>query len=115
MSSPANYVLVTGGAGFIGANLADRLATEGHNVVVFDALARPGVERNLRWLKARHPRRIRAVIGDIRDQRAVNRVARDAIAAFHFAAQVAVTSSLTDPTEDFEVNVRGTVNLLEAL
>jgi CDP-paratose 2-epimerase len=115
MSGQAKYVLVTGGAGFIGANLADRLASEGHDVLVFDALARPGVERNLRWLKSRHPRRIRTLIGDIRDPRAVTRAARDAVAAFHFAAQVAVTSSLTNPVEDSDVNVRGTLNLLEAL
>ena len=51
-------VLVTGGAGFIGSNLADRLAREGHDVLVFDALARPGVEGNLAWLKSRHPQRI---------------------------------------------------------
>lgn len=114
MSSRAGYVLVTGGAGFIGANLSDRLAAEGHDVLVFDALARPGVERNLEWLKSRHPRRIRTLIGDIRDARLVDRAASGAIAAFHFAAQVAVTSSLTAPLEDFEVNIRGTLNLLEA-
>jgi CDP-paratose 2-epimerase len=55
MSAATGPILVTGGAGFIGANLADRLASEGHDVIVFDALARPGVERNLAWLKARHP------------------------------------------------------------
>ncbi|MBW8860737.1 MAG: NAD-dependent epimerase/dehydratase family protein, partial [Caulobacter sp.] len=101
--------------GFIGANLADRLASDGHDVIVFDALARPGVDRNLAWLKDRHPRRITAEIGDIRDQKAVDRVARDAVAVFHLAAQVAVTTSLIDPVADFEVNVRGAVNLLEAL
>jgi CDP-paratose 2-epimerase len=115
MSGAANPILVTGGAGFIGANLADRLASDGHDVLVFDALARPGVERNLRWLKSRHPRRIRSIIGDIRDAGAVDRAARGAKAVFHFAAQVAVTSSLSNPTEDSDVNVRGTLNLLEAL
>jgi CDP-paratose 2-epimerase len=50
-------VLVTGGAGFIGCNLADRLAREGHDVLIYDALARAGVETNLAWLKERHPRR----------------------------------------------------------
>ncbi len=115
MSGGSGPVLVTGGAGFIGANLADRLATDGHDVVVFDALARPGVERNLAWLEARHPRRVTAVIGDIRDEKAVDKVVRDATAVFHLAAQVAVTTSLVDPVGDFEVNVRGTVNLLEAL
>ncbi|MFL5166367.1 MAG: NAD-dependent epimerase/dehydratase family protein, partial [Microvirga sp.] len=108
-------VLVTGGAGFIGSNLADRLAREGHDVLVYDALARPGVESNLAWLKSRHPQRISSVIGDIRDERGVAAAARDAEAVFHFAAQVAVTTSLVTPREDFDINVQGTLSLLEAL
>ncbi|NBJ10977.1 SDR family NAD(P)-dependent oxidoreductase [Microvirga arsenatis] len=108
-------VLVTGGAGFIGSNLADRFASEGHDVLIFDALARPGVERNLEWLKKRHPGKISAVIGDIRDEAAVAEVAGEAQAVFHMAAQVAVTTSLADPREDFEINIRGTLNLLDAL
>jgi len=108
-------VLVTGGAGFIGSNLADRFASEGHDVIVYDALARPGVERNLDWLKKRHPSKISAVIGDIRDETAVADVASEAQAVFHMAAQVAVTTSLLDPREDFEINIRGTLNVLDAL
>src|SRR5215203_4118804 len=90
-------VLVTGGAGFIGSNVADRLAREGHDVLVYDALARPGVETNLAWLKKRHPQRVSSVIADIRDERGVAAAARDAEAVFHFAAQVAVTTSLVTP------------------
>jgi CDP-paratose 2-epimerase len=108
-------VLVTGGAGFIGSNLADRLAREGHNVLVYDALARPGVEANLAWLKQRHPHRISSVMADIRDEDAVAAAARDAEAVFHFAAQVAVTTSLVEPREDFDINVRGTLNVLDAV
>ena len=108
-------VLVTGGAGFIGSNLADRLAREGHDVHVYDVLARPGVERNLAWLRARHPKRISATIADIRDATALGDAARDASAVFHMAAQVAVTTSLVDPVADFDTNVRATVALLEAL
>jgi CDP-paratose 2-epimerase len=115
MSSATGPILVTGGAGFIGSNLADRLASDGYDVIVFDALARPGVDGNLAWLKARHPRRITAEIGDIRDAKAVNRAVRDAVAVFHLAAQVAVTTSLTDPVADFQVNVGGAINLLEAV
>jgi CDP-paratose 2-epimerase len=108
-------ILVTGGAGFIGSNLADRLAREGHNVLVFDALARPGVERNLAWLKKRHPQRISSVTADIRDEDAVAQAARDAQAVFHMAAQVAVTTSLVEPRQDFDINVRGTLNVLDAV
>jgi CDP-paratose 2-epimerase len=108
-------ILITGGAGFIGSNLADRFARAGHDVLIYDALLRPGVEGNLRWLQKRHPDRISAVIGDIRDEAAAAEAARDAEAVFHMAAQVAVTTSLVDPREDFDINVRGTLNLLEAL
>lgn len=108
-------ILVTGGAGFIGSNLADRFASEGHDVLVYDSLARPGVERNLEWLKKRHRSRISSVVADIRDEASLADAAGDAQAVFHMAAQVAVTTSLTDPRSDFETNVQGTLNLLEAL
>jgi CDP-paratose 2-epimerase len=108
-------VLVTGGAGFIGSNLADRLAQEGHRVLVYDALSRPGVEANLRWLQRRHPQRIAVSIADIRDSAALQDAAKQAEAVFHLAAQVAVTTSMDDPSTDFDVNLRGTFTLLEAL
>ena len=119
LSAPAlvgrRPVLITGGAGFIGSNLADRLARDGRDVLVLDALARPGVETNLDWLRERHPQRVSAVVADIRDDAAVADAAREAEAVFHFAAQVAVTTSLSSPREDFDINVRGTLQLLEAL
>jgi CDP-paratose 2-epimerase len=108
-------ILITGGAGFIGSNLADRLAGQGHAVVVFDALSRAGVERNLAWLKGRHGAKVSSIIGDIRDEDAVARAAGHVKAVFHMAAQVAVTTSLVDPREDFDTNVRGTINLLDAI
>jgi CDP-paratose 2-epimerase len=108
-------ILVTGGAGFIGCNLADRLAAEGNDVRIFDALVRPGVEMNLDWLVRRHPRRISHVLADIRDASAVRDAVRDAEAVFHFAAQVAVTTSLVEPHADADINIGGTLNLLEAL
>jgi CDP-paratose 2-epimerase len=107
-------ILVTGGAGFIGANLADRLASEGHTVLVYDALARDGVEANLDWLLRRHVGRVVPIIADINDTAELGRAVAEADAVFHFAAQVAVTSSLDDPTMDFAVNLRGTLGVLEA-
>ncbi len=114
-TSARRPVLITGGAGFIGCNLADRLASDGHDVLILDSLARPGVAWNLDWLRRRHPRRVTSVIADIRDALEVAMAAREAAAVFHLAAQVAVTSSLDDPLADFTVNVQGTLHLLEAL
>jgi CDP-paratose 2-epimerase len=107
-------VLVTGGAGFIGSNLADRLAGEGRDVVVYDALTRPGVEANLDWLQQKHGRRIRAIRADIRDAARVSTALADCSAVFHMAAQVAVTTSLAAPRDDADVNITGTLNVLEA-
>ena len=108
-------ILITGGAGFIGSNLADRLAGEGNHVIVYDALARAGVERNLAWLKGRHGSRIQSVIADARDAALLGDAVRGTRAVFHMAAQVAVTTSLADPREDFDINIGGTFNLLEAV
>ena len=107
-------VLVTGGAGFIGCNIADRVADEGTDVIVLDALRRTGVERNLAWLQSRHGDRIRFVRGDVRDREAVTPLVAEAEAVFHMAAQVAVTTSMDDPRDDFEINALGTFNVLEA-
>ena len=112
---PSGTVLVTGGAGFIGCNIADRLAGSGHSVRIFDNLCRPGVERNLAWLRARHGDRIESIVADIRDARAVDHACEGVDAVFHLAAQVAVTTSFADPVEDFQVNLGGAINLLEAL
>jgi CDP-paratose 2-epimerase len=108
-------VLVTGGAGFIGVNLADRLAREGYSVLIFDSLVRPGVEDNLEWLKSSHSDKISFACCDLRDRAALAEAVRDCRAVFHFAAQVAVTTSLIEPRFDFDVNVGGTISLLEAL
>ncbi len=108
-------VAITGGAGFIGTNLADRLARTGQPVLVFDNLSRPGVEHNLAWLRAAHGDLITVETADIRNPLAVRRVLAEVSAVYHFAAQVAVTTSLADPAEDFEINARGTLNVLEAL
>ena len=115
MSAPPRPVLIIGGAGFIGANLADALLADGQPVVLFDNLSRPGVERNARWLAKRHGARVRLVVGDIRDSAVLADLVGNASAVFHFAAQVAVTTSLDNPFEDFAVNAQGTLGVLEAV
>lgn len=109
-------VLVTGGAGFIGSNLAERLLTRSNTRVrIFDNLSRAGVTHNLRWLRSLPGAdRLEVVTGDVRDARAVRRAASDVSEIYHLAAQVAVTTSVTDPRHDFDVNAHGTFNVLEA-
>ena len=109
--------IVTGGAGFIGCNTVQRLLREGHRVVVIDNLSRPGSPRNLAWLKQTEGD-LTFVLQDIRDFDGLRRALRpygQAQALLHFAAQVAVTTSVTDPRQDFEINALGTFNLLEAV
>lgn len=106
--------LITGGAGFIGCNLANRLASQGAEVIVFDSLARAGVERNLAWLVEQHKGKVISVTADVRDAAALAEVIRGADVVFHLAAQVAVTTSLIDPVEDLGINLLGTLTVLEA-
>jgi len=106
-------VLITGGAGFIGSNLANRLLSEGRDVMIFDNLSRPGVQRNLEWLRELHGQRLAVEIGDVRDRFALRAALKGIAEVYHLAAQVAVTTSLNDPAADFEINARGTLNLLE--
>jgi CDP-paratose 2-epimerase len=108
-------ILITGGAGFVGSNLAHRLLSAGHKVRLLDNLSRAGVERNLRWLIETHGDLVDIEVPDLRNLSIIKHAVRDASQVFHFAAQVAVTSSLVDPIEDFEVNARGTLNMLEAI
>jgi CDP-paratose 2-epimerase len=108
-------VLITGGAGFIGTNLAARLAADGRDVVVFDNLSRLGVERNLQWLRRQFGDRVRTMLADVRSQGAVRDALDGVSEVFHFAAQAAVTTSLVAPLDDFDVNARGTLTLLEAI
>src|ERR1700716_1423466 len=108
-------ILITGGCGFIGCNLADTLARRGDKVIAFDNLSRAGVRENAQWLKSRHGDLVSIVTGDIRDSISVIEAVRGARGVLHLAAQVAVTGSLEDPVEDFEINARGTLNTLEAI
>jgi len=108
---------VTGGAGFIGANAVRRLLEEGHEVFIYDNLSRPGSEKNLAWLRERRSE-FRFIQADVRDAVALRQALADHApydAVLHFAAQVAVTTSVTDPRMDFDINTLGTFNLLEAV
>lgn len=107
-------ILITGGAGFIGTNLADHFARQGHEILVFDNLSRRGVTDNADWLSATHPG-IRFIRDDVRDAGALVSACSGVDRVYHLAAQVAVTTSVVDPRTDFEVNLLGTVNALEAV
>jgi CDP-paratose 2-epimerase len=111
----APRVLVTGGCGFLGCNLAAALAERGDYVLVLDNLARSGAEENAQWLKDRHGDRVAIEIADARDEEAVDAAVSEASAVLHLAAQVAVTTSLERPREDFQINANGTLNILEAV
>ena len=112
---PQRRVLITGGAGFLGVNAAIHLIKEGWEVTVLDNLSRPGTERNLKWLITRYPHRVTFVKEDVRNTSALGEHVKDQDAILHLAGQVAVTTSLTDPLTDFEVNAFGTFNVLEAV
>ncbi len=113
MSHPKR-VLITGGAGFIGSNLADRLIRDGHDVIVFDNLSRRGADKNLEWLKQRHGARFQFIQGDIRSEEPVNQAMVGVEVVYHLAGQTAVTTSVTRPRDDFEANALGTFNVIEA-
>jgi len=111
----AAAIVIVGGAGFIGSNLADHYLSQGRKVIVLDNLSRPGVIDNLRWLQGRHGDLVRPIVEDIRDPVAIRSAFENACAVYHFAAQTAVTTSLAKPREDFEINALGTVNVLETV
>ncbi len=109
------HILITGGAGFLGTNIAAALAARGDDVLIFDNLSRDHVRENVSWLQQRYSHRISLRAADVRDLDAANDAVRGARAVIHLAAQVAVTTSVADPIADFEVNARGTLNVLEAV
>lgn len=108
-------MLITGGAGFIGTNSAFYFASQGWQIVILDNLSRQGSSENLSWLQKQI--NLKFEKADIRDRAAVDRIVLqnrpDVI--LHLAAQVAVTTSITNPREDFEINAIGTLNVLEAI
>ena len=110
-------IVIFGGAGFIGCNWANwLLQNSSAKVHIFDNLSRPGVRNNLDWLEkcARGSSRLTITVGDVRNARMVESAVRHATEIYHLAGQVAVTASVADPRYDFEVNVGGTLNILEA-
>jgi CDP-paratose 2-epimerase len=115
INSIAPRILITGGCGFIGCNIADALAERGDRVMILDNLARAGSQENAEWLRMLHGDKIAIEKADIRDQDAVNALVPRCSGVIHLAAQVAVTTSVDNPIDDFEVNARGTLNVLEAV
>ena len=115
LKRPERRALITGGAGFLGVNAATHLIKQGWEVTLLDNLSRPGTERNLKWILTRYPNRTTFVKEDVRNGDAMAQHVKGQDAVLHLAAQVAVTTSLVDPNTDFDVNARGTLNMLEAV
>jgi len=114
---PFRSVVIFGGAGFVGSNWAYRLLkTTEAKVHIFDNLSRRGVQHNVSWLRhaAGDSERLKITVGDVRDATLVQRAVQPATEVYNFAAQVAVTASIDDPREDFETNLGGALNILEA-
>lgn len=107
--------LITGGCGFLGSNIASEVLKQGHELVVFDSLYRLGSYQNLEWLKGHGE--FEFIHGDIRNTNDVERTIRQhrPEVIYHLAGQVAMTTSISDPKMDFEVNVGGSFNLLNAV
>ncbi len=112
---PVKSVLVTGGAGFIGSNLAARLIRAGKQVTVFDNMSRSHSGQNIDWLRHEFGDESFSVhVADLSDFDAVERAVDGAEQIFHLGGQVAVTDSIVDPMLDFHSNVTATFNILEA-
>jgi len=110
------HYLITGGAGFIGSNYAARLLARGEQVTILDNLSRAGAPLNLEWLRSTYgDDSFEMIKGDVRDPVVMKKVVAHADVVVHLAAQVAVTTSVTNPREDFEINALGTFNVLEAV
>jgi CDP-paratose 2-epimerase len=109
-------ILITGGAGFIGSNLANRLLGEGHQVIIFDNFSRSGCDANVSWLQETHGHldTIEIIQGDLADFEALKSAVVGVQRIYHLAGQVAVTTSVVNPRQDFEANALGTFNVLEA-
>lgn len=109
-------ILITGGAGFIGINSAKYFADKGWEVTIIDNLSRKGTDKNLEWLKKKYPE-LKFHHKDIRRFEDFYPIVKDIKPdmLLHLAAQVAVTTSYTNPREDFEINALGSFNVMEAI
>jgi len=106
-------ILITGGAGFIGCNSSKYFLDHGHDVTIFDNFSRKGTESNLKWLKESYPN-VGVVRADVRNADATSsEIAKGYDVVLHLAGQVAVTTSVVNPREDFDINALGTFNMLE--
>lgn len=109
-------IFITGGAGFIGINAASFFLKQKHAITIFDNFSRPGGKENISWLKKLHTGNIQVIDGDIRfDREKLAHGVKNADLILHLAGQVAVTSSVIDPVTDFDINARGTLNILESV
>ena len=109
-----NY-LITGGGGFIGSNYVHRLVQRGENVTIYDNLSRAGAPRNIAWLEETFGKNaFKLIVGDVRNAEGMTEAAKEADIIVHLAGQVAVTTSVMNPRDDFESNALGTFNALEA-
>jgi CDP-paratose 2-epimerase len=108
-------ILITGGAGFIGCNAVAHFISKGYQVTIFDNLSRAGAEKNIEWLSETFgSSTFEFIQNDIRDFNAIVQAVKAKDVVLHLAGQVAVTSSVIDPRSDYEINVLGTFNVLEA-
>ncbi len=108
-------ILITGGCGFLGSNIAETIIRNGDDLTIVDNLSRTGSEKNLTWLKSKGKFEFKQI--DVRDianiSNTIKTLKPDVI--YHLAGQVAMTTSLANPRLDFEINVLGTFNILDAV
>ncbi len=107
--------LITGGCGFLGSNIASALLSKDFNLLILDNLSRVGSESNLQWLNSQG--KFNFIQGDITNSELIDSIIEqfEPDIIFHFAGQVAMTTSLQDPRHDFNTNALGTLNILEAV
>lgn len=107
--------LITGGAGFIGNNFSEKLLERGDEVIILDNLSRRGTKENLAYIKNKFKNVEFAELDVVKDYKKIKNFVEKVDIVFHLAGQVAVTTSVNNPKEDFEINALGTLNVLESI